>query len=223
MQREEQGARRREQVARTMAGVAAGRAEAIAELFDIAAPPVRQMVLSAFRRSSIWVHRDQLDDIVRDLVIDLVELAPSWRADGGAMPWNWARQRLVAGAFARLGNFCDDLDESALVETAAPSVIRTELSVLEVFGRLAREHGTAAVLRQGLEQCVSRRDQTIWLEFMSEKALGNTSPAVTVAQNHGMTPPAVRKVVQRVRARLNVLVERNGDYAELSGIPGLAA
>ena len=66
----------------------------------------------------------------------------------------------------------------------------------------------------------------MWLDHLVEDANGNRSPAVTVAQTHGLTPDNVRKIVQRVREKLGELAETDEHYADLAHLvclPALAA
>lgn len=66
----------------------------------------------------------------------------------------------------------------------------------------ARRHPSAHRLEQRLTARVSDRDADIWLGVQLEKAAGNRAPAVTVGVDHDLEPATVRKVVQRVRERL---------------------
>ena len=66
-------------IARVMAGVAQRDGNAVGELFELAAAPVRGMILCRFGQAGIWLPSDLIDDLVRDLLVELIELAPSWR------------------------------------------------------------------------------------------------------------------------------------------------
>ena len=78
----EQWARRRQDTAPVMAGVVAGEPWAIGALFEVAEGPVRGIILHRLQDASIWLPSDRLEDLVRDLLLELIQLAPGWRADG---------------------------------------------------------------------------------------------------------------------------------------------
>ena len=212
----------------TMAGVVAREPWAIAALFEVATTPVRGMVLARFQDAGFWVPRERLDDIVRDLVLELVDLAPGWRPDGGAKPWGWARGRLISLAFAQLGILADDFDKhpALLADKSDPGeAIDADSSALpsEILGRFAADRSDAALLVEALELEISERDRLVWLDALSEKAAGNRSPAVTVAQTHDISPALVRKICQRVRQRLHDLGTDDDRFSPLLGLPALAA
>lgn len=208
-----------------MAALVEGEASAIEDFFEVATPPVRRLALARFQEVGIWVSAGRLDDIVRDLVVELIELAPSWRADGGALPWVWARARLWSLAFARLGPLADDIDDHDLMTDVAPPVDRgaADEAPIETLRDAARKHAGAALLLEALDHGISERDATVWLDVLSEQAAGNRSPSVTVAQQHDLTPCAVRKICQRVRRRLADLGATDVRFAPLLALPALAA
>ncbi len=218
----------KDELQRIMAGVVAGEAPAIGALFDAATVPVRRLLLARFQEAGIWLSADRLEDLIRDCIVELIDLAPSWRSDGGAPPWAWARQRLVALAFARLGILADDLDRHhslvddrgdphQAVNTPAPP------APLEVLDRLAADRHEAALLVEALTGGISRRDQVVWLDVLIEHGAGNRSPAVTVAQTHGLSPALVRKICQRVRERLARIGRSDDRFGPLLDLPVLAA
>jgi len=71
-----------------MAALANGDQSALIEWFRLATSPIRGIISKAFQAKSIRVSSELLDDIVRDCVVELARIAPAWRADGGAKPWN---------------------------------------------------------------------------------------------------------------------------------------
>ncbi len=216
-----------------MAGIVAGDASAMATFFELATPPVRGMVLARFQEVGIWVSGDRLDDLVRDLLVELVELAPVWRADGGALPWVWARSRLLAVAFARLGVLADDIDDchdlaadrgrrlGATVVSGSGSGSADE--AIDVLRRAAHGRPQVALLLEALDGTTSERDRSVWLDVLDEQAAGNRSPALTVAQVHDVSPALVRKICQRVRDRLTALGRADRRFEPLLDLPALAA
>lgn len=208
-----------------MAALVEGEGWAVQAFFDVATGPVRGIALARFREANIWVTADRLDDIVRDLVVELIELAPSWRPDGGALPWVWARSRLWSLAFARLGPLADDIEDHELVADGSPAggVGGHDGSPVETLRQAARDRTDVTLLLEALDQGVSERDADVWLDVLSEQAAGNRSPSVTVAQQHDLTPCAVRKICQRVRRRLGDLGAAEARFAPLLALPALAA
>ncbi|MGQ0433795.1 MAG: hypothetical protein ACT452_15470 [Microthrixaceae bacterium] len=188
-----------EAVAAVMARLAAGEQQAVWDLHVLAEQPLRRMLRAEARRIDIRIGDDDLLDLTLDAAVDLGRLAKAWHADG-ALPWVWARRRIAGLVHQHVGVFADELDESHLdLEQAAP--VPSVDDPREVLRALARRHPAARVLERGLAS-VSERDADIWLGVQMEKAVGNRSPAVTVAIDHGMKPDAIRKVVQRVAERL---------------------
>ena len=217
----------KDELHRIMAGVVAGEAWAIGAFFGAATVPVRRLLLARFQEAGIWLSADRLEDLIRDCIVELIDLAPSWRPDGGAPPWSWARQRLVATAFARLGILADDLDRHhSLVDDRGDPHLAVDpapLASLVVLDRLAADRHEAALLVEAFTGGISRRDQVIWLDVLIEHGAGNRSPAVTVAQTHGLSPALVRKICQRVRERLVRIGHSEDRFGPLLDLPVLAA
>jgi hypothetical protein len=217
-----------DELQRIMAGVVVGEGWAIAALFDVATPPVRRLLLGRFQEGGVWLSGDVLEDMVRDGIVELIDLAPSWRPDGGAAPWAWARQRLFAMAFTRLGILADDLDRHRSLPDEGSDLHLTVDATppdapLDVLGRLATDRREAALLVEALTGGISRRDQVVWLDVLIENEAGNRSPAVTVAQTHGLSPALVRKICQRVRDRLVHIGHSDDHFGPLLDLPVLAA
>lgn len=161
---------------------------------------------------------DELHGLVLDGWFALRECASGWESDGGALPWNWAHHRLRQVAAAWVGQYADELDEARFdrPEPAAPVVIGEEDDQLVVLERVARVHEGARLFQEALLGVASRRDCRVVLEVRVQAALGDPSPATTVALMMGMTPAAVRKVHSRVRARLRRLAGEDGRYESVS-------
>ena len=159
---------RRAELAAVMSGVSERRPDAIQRLFTLATPPLRRMVRTTFDNDGIRVPPDLVDDIVRDLVVELIDLAGSWRPDGGATPWHWARSRLLARAYRSLGTFADDIDDHHdLAERSRPATSEAETTV-ELLDRASTRHPLADLLQRGLAARVSERhenDGLIWPHF----------------------------------------------------------
>jgi hypothetical protein len=192
---------RRAEINAVMARVAAGEVEAVWELHDLAEPALRRLLRAEARRLDVRIGDEDLFDLTLDAVIDLRKLARAWDP-AGALPWVWARRRIVALVHDHVGTFADELDAAALALEAPerPAPVDDPRHVLRA---LARRHPSAHRLEERLAATASDRDADIWLRVQIEKAGGNRSPAVTVGVDHDLAPAAVRKVVQRVSQRLD--------------------
>ena len=207
-----------------MASLARGDLTAYEPFYKIAAGPVRRIVDHDLRSKGIRTDRDRLDDLVGDCLLELIRLAPGWRPDGGAKPWNWARRRLLRIAYEGLGLFADDLDDH--LDLAARPICFTSVvddEVLEAFELITELNRSGRALGRALDHVANPRDKHVWLDVLHEQGAGNSSPAVTVAQNHGLTEANVRKICQRVRDRLMRLAKAEPEYAVLVDLPAVNA
>lgn len=189
-------------VAAVMTRLAGGERSAVWELHALAEPALRRMLRAEARRIDVRLGDDDVFDLTLDAAVDLGKLAGAWNPEG-ALPWVWARRRVVALVHAHVGQMGRPLDDAQL-EVAVPPPVALAAEPREALRSLARRHPAARRLDQRLTAAASERDAAIWLRVQVEKAGGNRSPAVTVAAETGLRPEAVRKVVQRVRQRLEV-------------------
>lgn len=210
-------------VEEVMARLCRGEMDALSDLAAVATGPIRSTVLGAFQSRGIWVDQDRLHDIVQDSLLELVKLAPAWRADGGAKPWRWARPKLVAAAYRSLGHFTDDIDNHVGLVDEKSGLLTDDEEQIEILGRLAAEHEEVAILFDALGTVASERDRKVWLAVQVETASGNGAPAVTVAQDFGLTPQNVRKIRQRVQGKLLSLAGSESRFAGLFSLEPLAA
>lgn len=98
-----------------------------------------------------------------------------------------------------------------------------ELDGIAVLDAIAARGDQARLLRSALEQVTTPRNRAITLEVKVQQAMGDRSPAVTVAQQFGMQPAAVRQVVKRTLDGVRALAANDERYASLAGLPFLAA
>jgi hypothetical protein len=165
------------------------------------------------------VDRDELDGLVVDVCMMLADIASSWRTDGGATPWHWARHRVRTVVGRWVGQHADPLDEALLEVAAPPPAPGDEPDLGAVLDRLAAELPLVALVREGLDVVATARDRAILLEVGVQGVLGDPSPAVTVATLRDMTPEAVRQVLCRTRRRLRRLAEDDERFAPLADLP----
>jgi len=217
----------RASVALAMAAIVQGEPEGFVSLFRLATPPVRKLIASELSAVGFRLSRDQLDDLTRSAIVDIAGLAGTWRPDGGALPWNWARQRILAQAFTAVTGCHKSLDSESDGDLPEPETqfasASDEADLAEALDRLAGCVPEAQLLLSGLSQVASERDRRIWLEYVAEQAMGNPAPAGAVARMHGLTEPNVRKIVQRVRKGLSDLGQRDPSFELLRQFPAVAA
>jgi hypothetical protein len=183
-----------------MFAIAAGEEHAIWDLHQLAEPSLQALVRREAARVGVHLNADDVFDLTLDAAMELGRMARAWNP-AGALPWVWARKRLLALVQAHLGTFTRELHDEVLERAVPPTPVPMEEPVA-ALRRLAERHDGARALQERLEELVSPRDADIWLAFQVERDGGNRSPAVTIAVDHGMRPDAVRKVVQRVTERL---------------------
>lgn len=209
-------------LAEIVSAVLAGDPGATVAFHALAAPRVRSIVLRALQGAGIWVDPDRLHDIVQDGVLALQHCLGSWRPDGGATPWGWARPRLASIAFEHVGVLADDLDEVPERPEPAAPVPEADACPLELLADLATTRPVLADLHRALTTVASDRDGRVWIDLLREESVGNRSAAVTVAQLHGLSHANVRKIRQRVQDRLNAL-SREAEFGSLADLPVLSA
>jgi DNA-directed RNA polymerase specialized sigma24 family protein len=171
-----------------------------------------------------WVYppTEVIDDLVVDATLELWTLAPAWRVDGGAAPWVWASKRLRRLAASYLGQHSLVIDESDPADTSSEqNAAGVDEDPVDLLRRAVGIRPDADVFADALRVVASDRDQRVFLDMIQEVAGGNRRPSITVAASWSMTPSAVRKVVERVRWRLNTLASVDDTYAGIVAIPAL--
>jgi hypothetical protein len=78
------------------------------------------------------------------------------------------------------------------------------------------------LLLDALEQVGSPRDRGLLLDYQMQQDAGDPSPAVTVGRQYGLSAPAVRQAVRRMRRSLRELVRDDARYGELADLPLVA-
>ena len=217
----------RTSIAIAMEGIVQRDPEGFVSLFRLATPPVRKLIASELNAAGFRLSREELDDLTRSAVVDIAGLAGTWRPDGGALPWNWARQRILAQAFTAITGCHKSLDadpDSDVPESETRFASASdEADLAETLDRLAGCVPEAGLLLSGLNQVANERDRQIWLEYVAEQAVGNPAPAGAVARTHGLREPNVRKIVQRVRKGLSDLAQEDPSFEMLGQFPAVAA
>lgn len=166
---------------------------------------------------------EEVEAMVIDACLALADVAGGWRPEGGALPWNWAIARLRPIATRWVGQYSDEIDtvhDDELIgrELVDPSAGAAWASDVELLGELARCHDGCALVLEALDRVASARDRAIMLELRVQSANGDSAPAVTIANRHGLSPAAVRQVACRVRSRLRQLAADEARFASLADL-----
>lgn len=177
--------------------------DALWELHELAGPSVERIIRAEARRLSVRIDRDDICGLVLDGVVELGEVADTWKPSG-APPWVYAQHRLRSLVHRHIGVFADELDE-VVAEAEAPEAVARLEDPLEALREMSASNPVARELLEQLESVATERDAQIYLWVRLEKAAGNRSPAVTVAVDFGLQPATVRKVYQRVGERLGLV------------------
>lgn len=208
---------RRQRIADLMEAMAQDRRSALWAFIEEFGPAVAAGLRSELNRCGCrTVSRDDLDGMVQDVAIEIYGLARSWRPDGGAMPWVWAGARVREAVRAYLGPGRDELDDTASGETRPGPT--TEPALAFVLRDLAQRDSVCALLDEALPLVASGRDRAVFLECAVQRALGDRSPAATVAGSLGIRADSVRQQTRRVRQRLRALADADDRFAPLAGL-----
>lgn len=211
-----------------MRAMAEGDEAALWALHDEFGGPLGVAVRALVASFETTLDAEEIDGLVIDACLVLRDHAAAWDPEGGALPWVWARLRLRAMVSTYLGQFTNDLDEAVrhhpAVASATPTLEHPEDhdSATAVLDRLAHHDPTLHRLDEALQRTASPRDRALLLDFRSQQALGDPSPATTVGPMYGVTPAAARKVVSRVSARVRALADDDPRYAEVGALPLVA-
>jgi hypothetical protein len=163
------------------------------------------------------LHDDDREALTIDACLALGRLAPGWDPAGGALPWRWARHRLVALVAAHLGRFGDPVDFDELeAEVQPPAWTGVEHDAVDTLAALADRNQQCALLADALGHAASRRDTEVLLRYAIQLRAGDPSPSHTVGAELGLRPPAVRQAARRARTRLASVVTRDPRYAQLA-------
>lgn len=202
-----------------MARLAAGDTGAAFDLYEhhghrVAGVVRRQLRLCGMDR----VPTEDVQSLVLDACLELVPVAPAWRA-GGALPWWWAEGRIRAVVNGWIGVHADNLDDHlpTIEGDHRPVAACEEDSVLETFERLVAEVPIVGLVAEAAR--AARLDDILLrclLEYRVQQDQGDPSPAHTLAPRYGVTPDALRQRVSRGRRRLQAVVTDDPRFEALS-------
>lgn len=212
---------RSDRIRTLMARMAEGDVVAAFDLMDEFGSEIAAMIRRVLRDRGARPEPAEVEEIVVDVVLDLHERAGSWRPEGGAPPWRWARMRIQNHVDAHIGQWCSSLDAAGGVILAEASTLvgaPVDEPVEVVMERLAESEPLIALLDAALREVASDRDLVLLLEGLVEEGGGSPCPSDVVARAHGLAPATVRKQRSRVLRRLRDLVQREPTYAPLAAL-----
>ena len=166
-----------------------------------------------------FVDQAELDGLVLDAVFELRLVAAGWDPAKGALPWVWARDRMVRLACRYVGIHTEALDparhEQWLEGDAGLDEGGDERDEVAVLARLAGVRPECRLLLEALDRVAPARNQEILLGVRVQASLGDPSPSVTIGREVGMKPDAIRQVVHRTRRALIELAGADPRFAPL--------
>jgi DNA-directed RNA polymerase specialized sigma24 family protein len=178
------------------------------------------------RADGLRLDADEIEGLTADACLEIVAVARTWRPDGGALPWTYARGRLRALLHRHAGPALAALPDVEPADprnwgAAAPADDEPSLAVL---GRVAAAAGEPAVvaLERALAVICSPADAELVLRYLQHKAAGDPSPSHTVGAQLGRRPDAVRQAYHRARTRLRRLALADHRFRPLLCLPFLA-
>jgi DNA-directed RNA polymerase specialized sigma24 family protein len=208
-------------LAAIMERMAAGDPAAIFGLVQAHRPDLERAVRYTARSRGARLTPEQVDDLVLDAAIAIRDVAAAWKPEG-APPWVYARGRIANAVDRVVGQWADPLDPERTEVEEPPAASGSEPDTIELLSGLAAEHPEVDLLVRGLARVATPRDQVVFVEHGLQVALGDPSPAVTVANQYGMKPASVRQQARRVRLRLRKLAETDPLFGELARLPLVA-
>ncbi|MCP3935061.1 MAG: hypothetical protein GY708_06785 [Actinomycetia bacterium] len=169
---------RRARLEQIMAGLAAGDDAMISALMFEFGPELERAARYHAKQVATGPVRDgDIVGLTADFAFAVAHAAKSWRPDGGALPWTFARRALR---------------QLAIDVLVTPVQLRRSLA-----------EGVPAV-RVVLDRWHTVPDQhiTIALEYRMQQQQGDPSAAATVAERHAKTADNVRQIASRVWRRV---------------------
>lgn len=199
-----------------MSALARGDRQAVFTLVQHQSPGIRAEVRRQLRRCGVHhASADDLDGLVLDVAMALAEVAGAWRP-GGALPWVWARGRVLNVVRDWVGVHADQLDPTTVpaLDTTAQSV--PDEDVATTFGRMVGSVPALALIARACRESGLDEPALFWLlEYQMQLDQGDPSPSHTLAARHGIRPDAMRQRVSRWRRRLRTLADADPRFADL--------
>ena len=221
------GPERRAQLEAIMASAAEDPAAAWA-LLDAFGEDIGRTLRAIARQDGLaHLGDDELDGLTADACTVIVGVAGSWRPDGGALPWTYARPRLRTLLRRHAGPVLAPLPPVDPADqrnwgAAAPADDESSFVVLRRVATDATAEPAVVALHNGLAATCSPADAELVLRYLQHKAAGDPSPSHTVGDQLGRRPEAVRQAYHRARSRLRRLALADHHFRPLLCLPFLA-
>lgn len=211
-----------------MAGLAAGDVAFLRALHLHHGDELRRFLLGTNRRLGLPpLPPDDVDGLVWDACEVVAGVAGSWRPDGGARPWVYARARIEGLLRAFAGPPTRPYDgELDRLEAGPPVVGADDPPAVTVLDRLVRDGAdpVLALFQEALGRVVpAPENRELVLRYAEQLAAADPAPASTVGRLLGRPPVNVRQMYCRVRRRLVGLAMAEPRYRPLLTLPLLAA
>lgn len=205
-----------------MAGLAAGDTAMVFALVERFGDELRRTLVALAAEAGLErPGRDDLEGLVYDAAVEIRRVATGWRFDGGALPWVWARARLL-GVLRQASPPPAELVADLALERPDESALAwqgEERPAVVVLCTVARRHPGAAMVAEALAIAVREADREVLLRHADQVRAGDPSPAVTVGREVGRSPDAVRQAVSRARRKLRDLAEAEHRFRPLLRLP----
>jgi len=212
-----------------MAGMAAGDMAMLVALIDEFGTSLRNVVrrtVFAFGRRDLLADPADLTDLVTTAALEVFDRAGGWDPDG-APPWVWAERAIRSAVAVQVGHAPADVDLDHLddrpVQLPLPLTPALDGDARRVVRRLAQLEPRAALWWDAVGGIATDRNRRVYFEFELQKALGDRSPACTVARMFGLNPDNVRQIAHRVRTRLAERIRSDARLAPLRDLRWFAA
>ena len=183
-----------------------------------------RQIAGTVRRRALHMGHDLRADDVQDLVWSTTKLlarrARGWNGDG-ATPWAWAARGIDALIAQHVGpsRASQGADDLQIEVPPRPLVDRAKSdNAISLIRALAINNDLVAMLDEALTLADTPRNGAVFAEHLVQQALGDPSPAETVARITGLKPPAVRQIVCRARDRLRLTVGRDDRFNAIAHI-----
>ena len=191
---------------------------------------LRRALLALARQHQLpAIADDEFDGLTFDACEVIGTIARWWRPDGGALPWVYGRDRLLALLRHHIGPITRPLPHGELADTTvegatARAVAPDDRPAVRVLDQLIRDdrHPVLRNLADALEAVVSTADAELLLLYLQQQAAGDPSPSHTVGVLTARRPDAVRQAFSRARRRLRKLALTDDHFRALLALPFLA-
>jgi hypothetical protein len=210
-----------------MTGMAAGDAAMLVAFVVEFGTPVRSLVrrtVFSFGRRDLLTDEADVTDLVTTAALEIFDRAGAWDPDG-APPWVWAERAIRSALAQRAGHALADVSPDELDDQPMQLTLSRALDgdARRVLVRIAELEPRATMWWNAVGMVTNDRNRNIYFEFEVQKALGDQSPAKTVAALFGLTPVNVRQIARRVRLRLTERIRTDAELAPLRSLRWFAA